>query len=63
MVEVLVLRVISELIVHTRSRLYSCLKRARRFSGLFAAAFAGEAREVPAIKRDHYSKLEVSSTE
>lgn len=41
--------------MHTNNWLYSRLKRARRFSGLLAAALfpAGEAKEVPAIKRDH----------
>ena len=45
-----------EVLQHTKSWLYSLLKRARRFSGLFAPALLpdGEAREVPAIKRDHY---------
>jgi hypothetical protein len=40
----------------TRSWLYSRLKRARRFSGLLALFLAAGARDVPAIKRDHYFK-------
>jgi len=43
-------------IQRTSSWLYSFLKRARRFSGLLEAALLPpEAREVPAIKRDHCS--------
>jgi hypothetical protein len=44
----------------TKSWLYSRLKRARRFSGLLAAALlpAAGLSEVPAIKRDHYRKYQ-----
>jgi hypothetical protein len=55
-VNMCIYRTIRKGCLHTKSWLYSRLKRARRFSGLLAAdlLLPPGAREVPAINRDHY---------